>query len=89
MMMKFLFLLSCLFIINQFVNDKNCLENFEINEEGDYDGKFKIIDYILYENQRFYLKIDDNINLKEFLAKNKSFILLNSISIDAKFTKDE
>ena len=64
------------FIINKFVNKENCLENIEINEEGDYDSKFKIIDYSLYENQIFYLKIDDNINLKEFLAKNKSFILI-------------
>ena len=64
------------FIINKFVNNENCLENIEINEEGDYDSKFKIIDYSLYENQIFYLKIDDNINLKEFLAKNKSFILI-------------
>ena len=64
------------FIINKFVNKENCLENIEINVEGDYDSKFKIIDYSLYENQIFYLKIDDNINLKEFLAKNKSFILI-------------
>ena len=64
------------FIINKFVNNENCLENIEINEEGYYDSKFKIIDYSLYENQIFYLKIDDNINLKEFLAKNKSFILI-------------
>ena len=85
----FIFGCPARFIINKFINDENCLENFEINEEGDYDSKFKIIDYSLYENQIFYLKIDDNINLKEFLAKNKSFILLNSISIDAKLTKDE
>lgn len=73
-----LFIFGCpaRFIINKFLNNKNYLENIEINEEGDYDSKFKIIDYSLYENQRFYLKIDDNIKLKEFLAKNKSFILI-------------
>ena len=80
------------FIINKFIYDENYLENIEINEEGDYDKKFNITDYSLYENQIFYLKIDDKINIKEFIAKNKSFILipdfllLYSKSIDADFT---
>ena len=30
------------FIINKFLNNKNYLENIEINEEGDYDSKFKL-----------------------------------------------
>ena len=64
------------YIIIKFVIDENCLENIEINEEGDDDSKFYIKDYSLYENQIFYLKIDDKINLKEFLAKNKSIILI-------------
>ncbi len=84
------------FIINKFINDMNCLENIETNNESDFDSKFNITDFSLYENQKFYLKIDDKNNLKEFLENNNNFILIRDFlllnpgfSLDPDFSNDE